>query len=393
VTAVIINTSVKRINYTIKHPELSGRASFAILKVTLFKNGKRSFETVENDRIEAINHDWKNSKQSDIKRNELLGLIKEIRSELHKSQQIKGGKTRLVKFVDNQKILNEFISERIEDRPLTCPESQICDFTRAVLHIDRQNLSLKTASKKELQKAINKIEENNIHRRICSRINSLLGFIGRRERLEPLEYVDTPFIFNEDEFLKIVENIHAPEEFANYTEDIRNLYFTLFYTGMRVGEAFALVSRRQSDPKTGRKMNFLLGNQIALSSQMQKKTFKITKTKTGKERITYVIQNHINRIKAWAELDRETKEKIRKIEYSRLIKKAACLAFPKKFEMKRIKAHDCRHSYAVYLLNSGVSISLIAKSMGNSVLVCEKYYLGYALQEEGIQMIHNQLQR
>jgi site-specific recombinase XerD len=162
---------------------------------------------------------------------------------------------------------------------------------------------------------------------------------------------------------------------------------------MRVGEAFALVSRRQNDSKTGRKMNFLSGNQVSVSSQMQKQTFKITKTKTGKERLAYVIQNMHEQIQSWADLDRETKERLRKIEYSRVIKKAAKSAFPKNYDMKRIKAHDCRHSYAVYLLNSGVSISLIAKSMGNSVLVCEKYYLGYALQEEGIQMIHNLLKK
>jgi lysophospholipase L1-like esterase len=83
-----------------------------------------------------------------------------------------------------------------------------------------------------------------------------------------------------------------------------------------------------------------------------------------------------------------TKEKLRKIEYSFLIKKAGRITFPKDNEKQNLKTHDCRHSYAVHLLSSGVSISLIAKSLGNSVLVCEKYYLGYALQEEGIQMIH-----
>lgn len=121
---------------------------------------------------------------------------------------------------------------------------------------------------------------------------------------------------------------------------------------------------------------------------MIKDTLKITSTKTGKERVAYVIQNHFNRLKAWADLDRTTKEKLRKIEFSGLIKKAGRLTFPQSSEKQNLKAHDCRHSYAVHLLNSGVSISLIAKSLGNSVLVCEKYYLGYALRPEGIEMIH-----
>ena len=169
--------SIQRINYMIKYPDFKGRATYSLLKVTLQTDGRRVFETIENDRISSINQEWINSKQTESKRNELLKLVKEVRSDLNRTQQIKDGKTRLIKHTDNQKILDEFITERIEDRPLVCPESQVCDFTRAVLHIDRQNISLKTASKKDLQKAINKIEENNIHRRICSRINSLLGFI------------------------------------------------------------------------------------------------------------------------------------------------------------------------------------------------------------------------
>ena len=129
----------------------------------------------------------------------------------------------------------------------------------------------------------------------------------------------------------------------------------LFYTGLRIGEAFALFGKRQKDIKTGRQFNFLDGNQLALYSQMLKDSKKITSTKTGKERVAYVIQNNFQRIQAWADLDRATKEKLRDIEYSRLIKKAGRLTFPKDSEKQNFKAHDCRHSYAVHLLNSGLS--------------------------------------
>lgn len=383
-----MDKNIQRINFTIKYPDFKGRGTFALLKVAVYKDGTKKAETITNDRIKGINKEWENSKQTEAKRDELLRLVKEIRAEIHRSQQIKDGKVRLVKHTDNQKILSDFVAERIEDRKIVNPKGHEQDFTRAVLVIDRENLSLKTATRKELQKAVNKIDRNNIHRRVCSRLNSLLGFIGRRERLEPAEYTETPTIFTESEFLNLVGNIEAPEDFKNHRDDIKNLFFTLFYTGLRVGEAFALFSRRQQDSKTGRKLNFLDGTQLAVYSQMIKDTQKMTSTKTGKERVAYVVQNHFHRVKAWADLDRETKEKLRKIEFSCLIKKAGRLTFPKDSEKKNLKAHDCRHSYAVHLLNSGVSISLIAKSLGNSVLVCEKYYLGYALQEEGIQMIH-----
>lgn len=394
-----MTSAIQRINFTIKYPDFKDRGTFALLKVTSFKDGSRKkAETIENDRIKAINQEWKNAKhQSQTLRDELLRRVKEIRSEVHRSQQIKDGKIRLVKHTDNLKILEEFVAERIEDRKIVNPKGHEQDFTRAVLVIDRANLSLKTASRKELQKAVDQIDRNSIHRRVCSRINSLLGFIGRRERLEAAEYNESPTIFNEQEFLNLVENIETPLEFKQYTTEIKNLFYTLYYTGLRLGEAFAIFSERKKDPKTGRDLNFLDENQIVVNSQMIKDTKKMTSTKTGNMRRAYAIQNHIEKIQAWAALDRPTKEKLRKIEYSILIKKAGRLTFPRdkdtELTKQNLKAHDCRHSYAVYLLNSGVSISLIAKSLGNSVLVCEKYYLGYALREEGIEMIHQMMSK
>lgn len=383
--------AVQRINFTIKYPDFKGRGTFALLKVVHYKDGTKKAETFENDRIKVVNQEWQKSKQTETFRDELLRRVKEIRAEVHRSQQIKDNKIRLVKHTDNQKILQEFVAERIEDRKIVNPKGHEQDFNRAVLVIDRENLSLKTASRKELQKAVDKIDRNNIHRRVCSRLNSLLGFIGRRERLEAAEYSEVLTIFTESEFLNLVENLEINAEFQEFTEDIKNLFFTLFYTGLRIGEAFAVFGKRQKDIKTGRDLNFLDGNKLTVSSQMLKDSKKITSTKTGKERVAYVIQNNFHRIQAWANLDRVTKEKLRKIEFSCLIKKAGRLTFPKDSEKQNLKAHGCRHSYAVHLLNSGVSISLIAKSLGNSVLVCEKYYLGYVLKDEGIQMIHQMM--
>jgi integrase len=386
------NTS-QRINFTIKYPNSKGRNTFALLKVIHYSDGTpKKAETIHNERINAVNQEWLNSKnQSETLRDELLRRVKEIRAEVHRSQQIRDGKVRLVKHTDNQKILEDFVAERIEDRKIVNPKGHEQDFTRAVLVIDRANLSLKTASRKELQKAVDKIDRNTIHRRVCSRINSLLGFIGRRERLEAAQYIENAVVFSESEFLSIVQNIEIPESVKNHKEDIQNLFYTLFYSGMRLGEAFALFSEKQPDPKTGLPLNCLTGNQITLDSQMLKDTKKITTTKTGNRRAAYVIQNNYERVKAWADLDRPTKEKLRDVEFSRIIKKAGRATFPKDFKKQNLRTHDCRHSYAVHLLNSGVSISLIAKSLGNSVLVCEKYYLGYSLQPEGIQMIHQMM--
>lgn len=130
-----MTSAIQRVNFTIKYPDKSGRATFALLKVTHFRDGSpKKAETIENDRIKAINQEWKNSKhKSETLRNELLRRVKEIRAEVHRSQQIKDGKIRLVKHVDNLKILEEFVAERIEDRKIVNPKGHEQDFTRAVL--------------------------------------------------------------------------------------------------------------------------------------------------------------------------------------------------------------------------------------------------------------------
>ncbi len=146
-----MDKNIQRINFTIKYPNFKGRNTFAQLKVIHYKNGTKKAETITNDRIKAINQEWDKSKQTETKRDELLKLVKEIRAEVHRSQQIKDGKVRLVKHTDNQKILSDFVSERIEDRKIVNPKGHEQDFTRAVLVVDRENLSLKTATRNKWQ--------------------------------------------------------------------------------------------------------------------------------------------------------------------------------------------------------------------------------------------------
>lgn len=89
--------AVQRVNFTIKYPDFKGRGTFALLKVVHYKDGTKKAETLTNDRFKSLNHEWENSKQTENKRDELLRLAKEIRTEVHRSQQIRDGKVRLVK--------------------------------------------------------------------------------------------------------------------------------------------------------------------------------------------------------------------------------------------------------------------------------------------------------
>lgn len=92
-----------------------------------------------------------------------------------------------------------------------------------------KQLILKTATRKKLQRAVDKIDRNNIHRCVCSRLNSLLGFIGRRERLKAVEYTETPTIFNEDDFLNLVQNLRI-QRVLKIIKKILKIYFSLSST-------------------------------------------------------------------------------------------------------------------------------------------------------------------
>lgn len=57
-----------------------------------------------------------------------------------------------------------------------------------------------------------------------------------------------------------------------------------------------------------------------------------------------------------------------------------------------LRFHDLRHSYAIELLNHGVSLSLTAQALGNSVQVCQEYYAGFELSDEGLDVIRGKLE-
>jgi integrase len=50
--------------------------------------------------------------------------------------------------------------------------------------------------------------------------------------------------------------------------------------------------------------------------------------------------------------------------------------------------HDLRHSYAIHMLEKvEVSLTMVAKLLGDSIQVVEQYYAGFALGEEGLRSV------
>lgn len=259
---------VVRTNFLLKYPDFKGRDAFSITVREIMDEGKPEYSLLKNERLNALNKQWQESKKTPTERDRLLFLAKEVRAELNRIQRQREGRERLLKQHDNIQIINDFIESNIEGRGIKSEKDQINDFTRAVYLLE--NVSLKTAQIITIQKQVDKIEKNSIHRRTCSRLNSLLAFYGRGERLRAKKYNLIPFIISEENFLKLLPHVEVLGEKTEFNPHLKSLFITLFYTGMRTGEAFALSSPNAKNTKFPFELNFIQKDLIKVNSQMER---------------------------------------------------------------------------------------------------------------------------
>ncbi len=161
----------------------------------------------------------------------------------------------------------------------------------------------------------------------------------------------------ESEFLKKLDSL---EDTYLY-----HLFYVLFYTGLRLGESFALNELKLKPT----------ARIIHVDSQV-KPNGKTTLPKNGKKRRAFAISKAFPFIKKWIELKST-------FPYSRT---NANYKFKKHFGQE-FTIHDLRHCYAVMYLAKGVPMAHVAQSIGNSVKVCEKYYTGFELVDESVELM------
>jgi site-specific recombinase XerD len=59
-----------------------------------------------------------------------------------------------------------------------------------------------------------------------------------------------------------------------------------------------------------------------------------------------------------------------------------------------VTVHDLRHSFAVHMLvDHNQSVKRIARLLGNSESVCEKYYLNFVFEDDTLDSLVAQLKR
>jgi integrase len=327
------------------------RRSFRIL---VEESGR--FKTLKHPDLTAINL---NLKLGRVSLDEAERAVKDLAKSLGPRERVQN----LHK--DNRAILERYWKEEYQHRDLVDPKTAYYELERAILAAG--NNSLQSASREALQKHVNSNYAGNYQRRVVSKLNQLLKWLGRdfkllkvKEQLEDVKHL------TEQEFKRLLPALPAGP--------LRVLHEVCFYGGFRIGEAFAL------EPHLFNQAT----NAVKVLKQVDKAGVK-RQTKTRKQREAFVLPEGHEALVEWFKVkdlvDLQTRQRMSKIT------KAACKkVFPGE-PSKHITFHDLRHSYAIHLLGLGASISLVAMAIGDSPRVAEKHYIGYTLTSDSLLLL------
>jgi integrase len=331
------------------------RASFRILKQT-----GRKFETVAHPDLITIN---RNLKQKILTPDLAEKAVRELINKLYEADGARW--TKVVHSSDNDRLLDKYWEHEYEGRDIVDKDTALYELRRAVAAVG--GLSLQSSTKLELQKHIDSNYNGRKQRRIVTKLNQLLKWLGRDIRLykkrpesEEIKYL------KEDDFKKILTHIPG--------EALKCLHEVCYYGGFRIGESFALEENHFHEGR----------NNIKVLRQIDKTGVR-RETKNRKVRNAFVFPQGVSALKRWFELRKEIDLKSR-ARISKVTRTACQKAFPHE-PSKHINFHALRHCYAINLINKGVSISLVAQSIGDSIRVAEQHYVGFTLQEESLDMI------
>lgn len=325
------------------------RKSYSIYKRTVNPDGSTKNETIDSPELDVLNNNI-----SDLPSDVVLKNVFEIKKNLERKLGIDKGLA--IHNEDNERLFAKYW-EKYGKRDLIDKDTARYSYERALRALG--NLSLLTATQDEIE---NKVKSygfsRNKRRVILGKLRLLLRFFGREIEFElPKEEKLSVKYLSEDEFLSKLSRVED--------KHLKSLFYTLFYTGLRLGEAFALSELKLRKPQ----QTIIVDRQIDDDG-------KLRLPKCEKTRRTFVRMKAFPVIQEWISLKGS-------FPYSRSV---ANKRFKQVFG-KDLTIHDLRHSYAISLLSKGVSMALVAQSIGNSVKVCEKYYTGFELVDESIELM------
>lgn len=161
-------------------------------------------------------------------------------------------------------------------------------------------------------------------------------------------------------------------------DEFRILCNVAWYSGLRKGEIFAI---KASDLRPG---------YLYVDSQVDKE-LNMRETKTRGRRKAFILEGGEEWITKWLDIPEAKKKLLRSYNHAKKVRSACSRAFSE--TDKQCSFHCLRHSYAVHLLSRGVPIAHVAQSLGNSTEVCERYYTGFVLTDESLQLMRQIMEK
>lgn len=363
-------------------PDRPGRAKFSFMQDTRHPNGKREQRVYKfppgDDRLDSINRLYKGAPNKLDAFDHCLKLAMELKDQLLKEY---GLKTARVFSQENYAVLDAFFEKKYAARKVKDKQAAYNDFRRAVDALG--TLPLEIATKEQIQKVLSRYE-NNLQRRIASRLQMLLKHLGRDIRLDRDKKLREPVRYlSKREFAQVIREIdHAPT---------RALFEMAFASGCRMGELFALTPEdfRNGVLTVNKQMLRPLdaGRRKGKDAKKWAPGFQdlIAPTKTDQSRRVVVFPEFAKALDAWCKIPEDERVALRGAKFAERLTKACREVFPNN-PQKHLVAHDLRHSFAIRMLERA-NLTYVALQLGNRIEVCQEHYTGYELHDEGISIL------
>jgi len=351
-------------NLLVKKPDKQ-RRSFQIVPYT-WTNGKRLYEKpIEHESLSSLNERYKSGElpleEASLYVNRILlpALKKDFR--IPEAQLV-----NVVICDGNLRIFNSFWAAHYRRKKIESPETARSHFNFALRMLEPLSLH---AHIDDIQRHWDDRLKGTRHKRYGARLNQLLKFIGRAERLslDKRNPPETRWV-TWDELQKINVRVADPV--------LRDLYSALWATGCRLGELFAI---KKEEVRAD--FSFIVERQLAYNRKPK------AYTKNRRKHKTIVLPQGHEAFARW--LDVEDKLKYRKRASHPLIY-ASREVFPSD-PAKWMSPHKLRHSFVHFLVEKGVSLHRIKDLIGDTLKTTEETYAGWVIADESLEEVFKKL--
>ena len=350
-------------------------------QVKLFKPGKahksyrlyklwaatRKMERIESPELDRLNDELASGRLSP---REVERLAEEVRNGHRRARDAQKGIAVPFFNNDNLALLGPYL-EAYQKRRKTSPESKhrrTVELKRAIGMLAQ--VSLRIATEDELTDQLFKAcPDPGVYNAMAGCLNSVLRHAKREIRIQTLAAdLGTFKYLNMADFEKVIATLEPGAQLACKVA---------FATGCRWGECQALEADRIKIRPDGSRA-FVFVNQ-----QWHRTRKVLCPPKRNKRRDTLIMTSYLKDVQEWVALPFETRRDT--VSPSLALLRSCSKLWPNE-QVKHCTVHSLRHSYATHLLQKGVSLSLVARFLGNHLKVTEAYYTAFTFGDDDLHL-------